>query len=606
VLVALVLIAIPAGAWALSLGGGKLSRVTPSHAPAGTSGLVITMKMGGGGIFGSGGPPPPPAGIPPMMVTIGTVAARHVSHPSSDTIVAVFDIAATEVQGNKDAAVVFSTPQGTLTYTKERAFRVDAPLPGMPVLVAEPQPLSRCEGASAVFRVSATANGELQYQWQKDGVDLAGVTTPELVLGPLLPGDAGKYRAIVRNGPRQVMTGAAELVVAAGSCVGASPVVGTGQDRCYDLHGPIACDAAGTFGGQDAEHRGHDASYALSTDGLTVHDAVTGLDWVKLPDLDGNGRLDARDKVSWTDAAAGAAKLNARNFGGFSDWRLPSIEALYSLMDFDGEDVSGYTGRDTSWLKPFLDTRFFDFIYGAGTEKERVIDAQYWSSTRYVGDSNDDKTFGVNFADGRIKGYPAAFAKHFVRYVRGNAAYGIGEYRDNGDGTVTDAGSGLQWEKGDSRAGMDWPGALAFARDANARNFLGHSDWRLPDAKELQSLLDYDRSPDTTDSAAIDPAFDATVIRDEAGQRNFPCYWSSTTHLGSPERGVQLAEHAVYVCFGEAMGYWGGASAVDVHGAGAQRSDPKVGKASSYPRGHGPQGDVVRIDHYVRLVRDAG
>lgn len=45
---------------------------------------------------------------------------------------------------------------------------------------------------------------------------------------------------------------------------------------------------------------------------------------------------------------------------------------------------------------------------------------------------------------------------------------------------------------------------------------------------------------------------------------------------------------------------------LDLHGAGAQRSDPKSGDPSDYPYGHGPQGDVVRIYNYVRLVRDAG
>jgi hypothetical protein len=43
---------------------------------------------------------------------------------------------------------------------------------------------------------------------------------------------------------------------------------------------------------------------------------------------------------------------------------------------------------------------------------------------------------------------------------------------------------------------------------------------------------------------------------------------------------------------------------MDVHGAGAQRSDPKVGNSADYPHGHGPQGDVIRINNYVRLVRD--
>ena len=43
---------------------------------------------------------------------------------------------------------------------------------------------------------------------------------------------------------------------------------------------------------------------------------------------------------------------------------------------------------------------------------------------------------------------------------------------------------------------------------------------------------------------------------------------------------------------------------VDVHGAGAQRSDPKTGDASDYPYGHGPQGDVIRATNYAVCVID--
>ena len=64
---------------------------------------------------------------------------------------------------------------------------------------------------------------------------------------------------------------------------------------------------------------------------------------------------------------------------------------------------------------------------------------------------------------------------------------------------------------------------------------------------------------------------------------------------------------ASYVAFGEALGWmqspWGGFTLMDVHGAGAQRSDPKVGDPSEYSYGRGPQGDVVRIYNYVRCVR---
>jgi hypothetical protein len=51
---------------------------------------------------------------------------------------------------------------------------------------------------------------------------------------------------------------------------------------------------------------------------------------------------------------------------------------------------------------------------------------------------------------------------------------------------------------------------------------------------------------------------------------------------------------------GMMFGLW-----MDVHGAGAQRSDPKAGSASDFPDGFGPQGDAIRIDNLVRLVRTA-
>ena len=56
---------------------------------------------------------------------------------------------------------------------------------------------------------------------------------------------------------------------------------------------------------------------------------------------------------------------------------------------------------------------------------------------------------------------------------------------------------------------MNWEDALAYAEDLD---LAGYRDWRLPNAKELQSIVDYTRSPDTTSSAAIDPLFSASAI----------------------------------------------------------------------------------------------
>jgi hypothetical protein len=149
---------------------------------------------------------------------------------------------------------------------------------------------------------------------------------------------------------------------------------------------------------------------------------------------------------------------------------------------------------------------------------------------------------------------------------------------------------------------MTWQEALEWAKNFE---YAGYSDWRLPNAKELQSIVDYTQSPSTTSSPAIDPIFNCTEIIDEGGESNYPFYWTGTTHSG----GVGKGANAVYVAFGEALGFMqspmgGDYILMDVHGAGAQRSDPKIGDPADYPYGHGPQGDVIRIYNYVRLVRD--
>ena len=221
-------------------------------------------------------------------------------------------------------------------------------------------------------------------------------------------------------------------------------------------------------------------------------------------------------------------------------------------------------------MTPFIDTDYFGFSYGFTGSGERIIDSQWVTTTLYVADPN--QMFGVNFADGRIKGYPTAESigkKYFVICVRGNTSYGVNNFVDNGDGTVTDLATGLMWMQSDSGSGMNWEDALAWVQTKNSENHLGHNDWRLPNAKELQSIVDYTRSPNTTSSAAIDPVFTSTQIDNEAGNDDYPFYWAGTTHASWDESG----RSGVYVAFGRALGYMNGAW-LDVHGAGAQRSGP--------------------------------
>lgn len=336
-------------------------------------------------------------------------------------------------------------------------------------------------------------------------------------------------------------------------------------------------------------------TYIVHGDG-TVTDPVTGLMWEQ-----GFRQLDFAE----AEAAADAATT-----GGHTDWRVPSVDELYSLMLFSGDQGHAPADRATppDTARPFLDTTAFAFEYPTGG---RYIDAQYLTSTVYTATVMGAQHcfFGVNFADGRIKCYPLRTnpnrGSYYARFVRANPAYGLPDYHDNGDGTVSDLATGLTWAQADSgdalfaalvpRADgtMDWEEAQDFAE---ALVFAGHDDWRLPDAHELQGLVDYARAPDSTGSAAIDPVFAVTPITNEAGLADFPAYWSAT--LFNP------GQDAVLVYFGRAMGYFAPPGHeigfYDVHGAGAQRTEPRTG---SPDYGHGPQGDVRRIYNFVRVVR---
>ncbi len=375
-------------------------------------------------------------------------------------------------------------------------------------------------------------------------------------------------------------------------------IAGTGVSTFYNNTKAIAePDSSSPFFGQDAHYRYNQPQYKDNGDG-TVSDLVTGLMWQKSL---------SNKKYTYAEALENA---NQFNLGAYSDWRLPTIKELYSLIMFYGEDPIAFRGFNTDQIQPFINTSYFNFRYGDMKKGERIIDAQYVSSTKYVSTTmhGNPTVFGVNFADGRIKGYPISSPhgeKTFeVLYVRGNENYGNNKFVDNGDGTILDKATGLMWAQSDSKQGMNWQEALEWVQRKNKENYLGYNDWRLPDAKELQSIVDYSRSPATTNSPAIDPLFECSGIKDANNNADYPFYWTSTTHARSNGSG----NSAVYISFGRALGWLRGHHnhqpfLTDVHGAGAQRSDPKAGNPKDYPYGFGPQGDVRRIYNYVRCVR---
>ena len=66
-------------------------------------------------------------------------------------------------------------------------------------------------------------------------------------------------------------------------------------------------------------------------------------------------------------------------------------------------------------------------------------------------------------------------------------------YKDNSDGTISDADNDLQWLGRDSRQELgkwlNWEEAEAYVNACNEQNYLGHNDWRLPTKSEVRSLF---------------------------------------------------------------------------------------------------------------------
>ncbi len=389
----------------------------------------------------------------------------------------------------------------------------------------------------------------------------------------------------------------------AGASSGSYPIVDTNQTICFNSSTGHVTTCSGI--GHDADYSGNQPNYTVSGDGLTVTDNVTGLVWQQSSDINDDGLLSYDDKLYQSEAVSHCEGLV---LSGRDDWRLPSIKEAYSLILFSGKDPSSYQGDDTSTLVPFLDS-VFDWAFGdSDSDNDRLIDGQYASSTLYLSTTmNGDPTmFGVNYVDGRIKGYPTHTKEYYVRCVTGNTSYGINAFVNNGDDTVGDNATRLMWQQDDTES-TGWDDAVSKCEAATTAS---HDDWRLPNAKELHSIVDYSVSPDTHNQAAIDTVFNTSSFQNEEGETDWGYYWSSTTHVSHNDNG----SNAAYLSFGRALGYVKG-NILDVHGAGAQRSNDKVGVASEpgaksaagsngtfYYKG--PQGDILRDNNKVRCVRD--
>ena len=178
--------------------------------------------------------------------------------------------------------------------------------------------------------------------------------------------------------------------------------------------------------------------------------------------------------------------MNAARFGGYSNWRLPTVKELSQLYDFGGDELS-------------ITVDFFP----------ETTSGDYWTSTNYV---DPALAWRVSFYYGAVNNY-YKYGKLYVRAVRSAGSQSSVPLVDNGDGTVSDPNTGLMWQQYHGYG--TWQDALAYCENLD---LAGYDDWHTPDLHELQSLVDYSLSR---------PCIDQTLFPDTSLGR----YWSSSTSI---------------------------------------------------------------------------
>jgi hypothetical protein len=267
----------------------------------------------------------------------------------------------------------------------------------------------------------------------------------------------------------------------------------TDQIRCYDVLGQ-EIDCTGT--GQDGDIRA----------GLTwpiprfeeqkavVIDCLSGLLWTK-------NATPAEFPQTWEEAIEYVNQMNASCVHGHEDWRLPNRRELFSLISH-------------SQINPALP---------AAHPFTSVFSGYYWTSNSCA--QWPKQAWYVHLGGGRVfKGMKqGSYLVWPVRRLKSEKPKAPGVRFETSGHLVSDRSTGLVWLRSarGSKDIMDWPAALIDVQRLNANKVYGHDDWRLPNIRELESLVALDQHS---------PALPATHPFKDVAQG----YWSSTTSVYDP------------------------------------------------------------------------
>lgn len=268
----------------------------------------------------------------------------------------------------------------------------------------------------------------------------------------------------------------------------------------------------------------------------TVTDNTTGLMWIQQPDSSGF--------VSWDQAFDFCDSLSLADH---TDWRMPSIKELLSLIDYEWGDSSMPFGR---WTYSFWSST----TYAGNTN--RVWKVNVASQMASIAGKNDFGLFAWAVRGGiepevagsvLESGQAISYRSGDDGDLRPGASWPELRFVDNLEGTVTDMATGLQWIKEPHLLpGNDGPDSWYNLVDfCSGLVFASHSDWRLPNAREMASLANFGQpqafswlnSPGAPFSG-IKPALYWTSTTDSE-RPNEAFFWNSyagdTRNFGDPK-----------------------------------------------------------------------